>query len=96
MTKKEENAFTQVKRGAGLKTPPKPKATTQKTLPKEGEEAVKEKKARNHRVSTYIYDDIGDKIPMVQLAMKRELGRKVSIGELLEAGILALEKQYRK
>jgi hypothetical protein len=57
---------------------------------------VKEKKTREHRISTYIYDDVGDKIPLIQLAMKKELGRKISIGELLEAGILALEKEYIK
>ena len=87
-----KNPFQQLKRGMGLKVPPQIKKDIP-VLAKEGEEAVAIQHKRTFRLSIALYDNIGLKIDPLRAHLYKKFKRKVSIAELIEMGIVELEKK---
>lgn len=95
-----EDVFSQIKksgkgkRGKGLSAPPTPEQAGRNVEQPEHTPAVQARAPRrSYRVSTYIFEDAGERLEQLILALRRKEGRKVKIAEALERAIDALEQK---
>lgn len=101
MTKKE-NVFDKLKaeskgkRGKGLDTPPNPSMAGNNTkLPENAPAVLAKAPKREYRVSNYISNEAGERLEQLMLDVKKKMGRKVKIAEVLEYALEALDESIK-
>ncbi len=97
-TELQNNAFTQLrkntKRGRGMAKPPTIKDAGKNTTLPEGSEAVPVVKsnARTYRVSTLVSNEAGRRLEGLITKIREKEGKKPKIADVIERGLLELER----